>query len=72
MRMASPVAMAVFYLLLGVVLSYFATRQVGENGWTIWSFIIVALAAYDFYMGFRFLRLRKVINEMRDNDENKR
>ncbi|TSB44924.1 DUF4305 domain-containing protein [Alkalicoccobacillus porphyridii] len=69
MRMASPVAMAVFYLFLGIVLVYLATMQVGANGWTFFSFFIIAFAAFDFYVGIRFLRMRKMIKQMQDKDQ---
>ncbi|MDQ0208531.1 DUF4305 domain-containing protein [Alkalicoccobacillus murimartini] len=68
MRTASPVAMSMFYLILGAILVYLAQEQVGERGWNFFSFFIIAFAAFDFFVGIRFLVLRKAIKNMQDKD----
>jgi uncharacterized protein YacL len=68
MRGRSPIFIATFYIILGLIITYLASNSVGRNGWNFFSLLLVALAAYDFFMAIRFLMLRKTIKNMQKKD----
>ncbi|MEK4563952.1 DUF4305 domain-containing protein [Alkalihalobacillus sp. FSL R5-0424] len=68
MRGFSPIFVATFYILLGVFITILTSNSVSRNGWTFINVLLAALAAYDFYMAFRFLILRKTIKNMQKKD----
>lgn len=68
MKGPSPIFMASFYMLLGIFLIFLASNHVGQNGWGAFSLLIVALAAYDFFVAIRLIRLRKTIKKMQKKD----
>ncbi len=55
----SPSFMGIVYILIGVMFTYLAIQNVGLAGWNLWTYFFIALAAIDFMIGIRFIRMRK-------------
>lgn len=55
--MKSPLAYALFYLLLAALFTYSAMHQVSANGWGVFVYLLLAIATFDLIQSFRFFRL---------------
>ncbi|MCU9615322.1 YdiK family protein [Caldibacillus lycopersici] len=55
--MRSPLSLAIIYMILGIVFTYFAIQQVQMNGWGFFAFVLIFLATLDFGSGIRMLFL---------------
>ncbi|WP_071461349.1 YdiK family protein [Bacillus massilinigeriensis] len=53
----SPLVSGIFYILFGVLFTYFAIVNVEESGWGFWTYTIVLVATFDFGSGIRMLLL---------------
>jgi hypothetical protein len=63
----SPTFMALLYFSLGALFTYLAVQQ-GEDGlWNVTTIILMLLATFDFSVSFRFLLLRRKINQIKRN-----
>ncbi|MCM3576014.1 MULTISPECIES: YdiK family protein [Mesobacillus] len=51
----SPLFSGVVYILLGSLFTYFAIQNVNETGWGFFSYLLVALATFDFGSGIRMI-----------------
>ncbi|MDQ0415060.1 YdiK family protein [Mesobacillus stamsii] len=51
----SPIFSGVVYILLGSLFTYFAIQNVNETGWGFFSYLLVALATFDFGSGIRMV-----------------
>lgn len=52
---ASPKFMGMIYLGIGFMFTYLAIFNVSTVGWQIWTFVYIAIAAIDIFVGIRFL-----------------
>ncbi|MFS0784418.1 YdiK family protein [Bacillus sp. 1P06AnD] len=57
MRRQSPLASGLLYIVLGIVFTFLAINYVSQDGWNLFSFLIVFLATIDFGTGIRLLML---------------
>ncbi|MBC2304628.1 YdiK family protein [Listeria booriae] len=56
--MKNPALMqGLIYLVLAVVFVYFAISQVNLNGWTIMTYLMIAMATVNFVTGLKFVLL---------------
>ncbi|WP_430536136.1 YdiK family protein [Listeria rocourtiae] len=54
--MKNPLAMqGLIYLVLAVVFVYFAISQVNMNGWTVMTYLMIAMATVNTVTGIRFV-----------------
>ncbi|MBC1435782.1 YdiK family protein [Listeria rocourtiae] len=54
--MRNPLAMqGLIYLVLAVVFVYFAISQVNMNGWTVMTYLMMAMATVNTVTGIRFV-----------------
>jgi len=53
--MKSPLTIAIVYMLLGVIFTFFAIQQVLSSGWGLFAYILIILATLDFGSGLRML-----------------
>ncbi|EUJ43209.1 YdiK family protein [Paenilisteria rocourtiae] len=54
--MRNPLAMqGLIYLVLAVVFVYFAISQVNMNGWTIMTYLMMAMATVNTVTGIKFV-----------------
>ncbi|GAM16189.1 YdiK family protein [Mesobacillus selenatarsenatis] len=51
----SPLFSGIVYILLGSLFTYFAIQNVNETGWGFFSYLLVALATFDFGSGIRMI-----------------
>ncbi|MBT2638900.1 YdiK family protein [Bacillus sp. ISL-39] len=51
----SPIFSGIVYILLGSLFTYFAIQNVNETGWGFFSYLLVALATFDFGSGIRMI-----------------
>lgn len=51
----SPLFSGIAYILLGSLFTYFAIQNVNESGWGFFSYLLVALATFDFGSGIRMI-----------------
>ena len=51
----SPLFSGLVYILLGSLFTYFAIQNVNETGWGFFSYLLVALATFDFGSGIRMI-----------------
>jgi hypothetical protein len=51
----SPLFSGIVYILLGSLFTYFAIQNVNESGWGFFSYLLVALATFDFGSGIRMI-----------------
>ncbi|WLR54941.1 YdiK family protein [Mesobacillus subterraneus] len=51
----SPLFSGIVYILLGSLFTYFAIQNVTETGWGFFSYLLVALATFDFGSGIRMI-----------------
>lgn len=51
----SPIFSGIVYILLGSLFTYFAIQNVNETGWGFFSYLLVALATFDFGSGIRMV-----------------
>ncbi|MCM3667166.1 YdiK family protein [Mesobacillus subterraneus] len=51
----SPIFSGIVYILLGSLFTYFAIQNVNESGWGFFSYLLVALATFDFGSGIRMI-----------------
>ncbi|AQY51792.1 hypothetical protein PWEIH_00895 [Listeria weihenstephanensis FSL R9-0317] len=45
------------YLVLAVVFVYFAVNQVNNNGWTILTYLMIAMSTVNFVTGIKFISI---------------
>ncbi|MGM9924769.1 MAG: YdiK family protein [Bacillus sp. (in: firmicutes)] len=64
MKRQSPLFSGIIYLILGTVFTALAINYVSEDGWNVFSFLIVFLATIDFGSGIRLImyhiRLKRI------------
>lgn len=53
----SPLFSGIIYILLATLFTYFAIQNVNEDGWGIFSYLLVILATFDFGSGIRLIGL---------------
>ncbi|WP_409252642.1 YdiK family protein [Bacillus sp. SCS-153A] len=63
----SPLFSGILYILLGVLFTYFAIRNVNDHGWGFFSYLMVLLATLDFVSGFRMVAMHFKIKKHMDN-----
>ncbi|ESU31594.1 hypothetical protein G3A_15870 [Bacillus sp. 17376] len=51
----SPLFSGIVYILLGSLFTYFAIQNVNDTGWGFFSYLLVALATFDFGSGIRMI-----------------
>jgi hypothetical protein len=51
----SPLFSGIVYILLGSLFTYFAVQNVNDSGWGFFSYLLVALATFDFGSGIRMI-----------------
>ena len=51
----SPKFMGIIYLGIGFMFTYLAIFNVSTVGWNTWTFVYIAIAAIDIFVGIRFL-----------------
>ncbi|WP_170006315.1 YdiK family protein [Bacillus fonticola] len=51
----SPLFTGVFYLILGLLFTYFATRNVQQEGWGFFTYLLVLLATFDTGVGIKLI-----------------
>ncbi|NKE08111.1 YdiK family protein [Mesobacillus selenatarsenatis] len=51
----SPLFSGIVYILLGSLFTYFAIQNVNDSGWGFFSYLLVALATFDFGSGIRMI-----------------
>ncbi|EUJ25199.1 hypothetical protein BMT55_15045 [Listeria newyorkensis] len=56
--MKNPLAMqGLIYLVLAIVFTYFAISQVNASGWTIMTYLMIAMATVNFVTGIKFVAI---------------
>lgn len=60
----SPLSSGVFYTLLGILFTYLAVRNVAQDGWGIFSYLLILLATFDLGSGIRLIFLHFRIQNM--------
>lgn len=61
----APSFMGFLYVFMGFLFTFFAIQQVSNFGWNLWAILLMALAAFDFYMAFRYFSFQR---KMRNKD----
>ncbi|WP_100371621.1 YdiK family protein [Bacillus sp. FJAT-45037] len=61
----SPIAMAMMYFFLGVIIVIIAIQKVNQTGWDFFAYLIIAFAAFDFLISYRFWRINRVIKQIK-------
>ncbi|SFB26275.1 MULTISPECIES: YdiK family protein [unclassified Bacillus (in: firmicutes)] len=49
----TPLFSGIIYVFLGILFTYFAIQNVNEDGWGLFSYLLVALATFDLGTGIR-------------------
>ncbi|RSD20752.1 YdiK family protein [Mesobacillus subterraneus] len=60
----SPLFSGIVYILLGSLFTYFAVQNVNESGWGFFSYLLVALATFDFGSGIRMILFHFKLKQM--------
>ncbi|MED1202688.1 YdiK family protein [Heyndrickxia acidicola] len=60
-----PLFSGVFYCLLGILFTYFATQQVQSSGWGLFPFLIIFLATLDLGAGIKIIAYYILIRNQR-------
>lgn len=60
----SPLSSGVFYMILGALFTYLAIRNVSEDGWGVFSYLLILLATFDLGSGIRLIFLHFRIQSM--------
>lgn len=60
---ASPKLMGFIYLGIGFMFTYLAIFSVSTVGWNMWTFVYIAIAAIDIFVGIRILASHKAKNK---------
>lgn len=54
----SPVTMGLFYIGIGSLFIFFAIQNVRISGWNFFTYLLIALAASDFYISLRVFTMK--------------
>ncbi|WLR51073.1 YdiK family protein [Bacillus tianshenii] len=55
----TPIRMSVIYGFMGFLFTSLAIQSAQETVWNTWTIILMLIAAYDFFIAVRFLKLQK-------------
>jgi hypothetical protein len=53
----TPLVSGFLYLLLAVLFTYFAIKNVQEDGWGFFSYLLIILATFDFGSGLKMIAM---------------
>lgn len=53
----SPLGSGILYILLGSLFTFFAIQNVQEDGWGLFSYLLVILATFDLGSGLKMIAM---------------
>ncbi|BAB04278.1 YdiK family protein [Halalkalibacterium halodurans] len=59
----SPTFLTLLYFTMAGLVTFFAIHVVNENGWNLWAWIMIAMAAYNVIIAIRFYQLGKQLKK---------
>jgi hypothetical protein len=60
----TPLVSGFLYLLLAVLFTYFAIKNVQEDGWGFFSYLLIILATFDLGSGLKMIAMHFKIKKM--------
>lgn len=51
----SPLGAGIIYMVLGGLFAFFAIQNVNQDGWGLFSYLLVILATFDFGSGLKMI-----------------
>jgi hypothetical protein len=66
MRRQTPLVSGFLYLLLAVLFTYFAIKNVQEDGWGFFSYLLIILATFDLGSGLKMIAIHYKIKKTRN------
>ncbi|KIL50595.1 YdiK family protein [Jeotgalibacillus soli] len=65
--MRSPLMYGGFYIVLGILFTFFAIQSVNTSGWGFWAYLLILLATFDIGSGIRLIgihfKIKKQLKE---------
>jgi hypothetical protein len=62
----TPLVSGFLYILLAILFTYFAIKNVQEDGWGFFSYLLIILATFDLGSGLRMIALHFRIKQTRN------
>lgn len=60
----SPMALAIFYIVMGTFFTFLAVLSVRETMWNFLTISLMLFAAYDYFIAVRIILIKKKIENM--------